>query len=287
MASLAPAIPAAGRGGSARPLRPWRLGALGTLAGRRLALSARTPREIIVPLVNPVVFALVIAPALAKLIGNRAGFDYLTYAAIGTVGLLVPLNTLFAGIGVIIDRQTGAQRDLLAAPVPRGFLVLGNLLVALLTTGLQVGALLLAAGLRGAKFNVADGGVLWFGVAAGLLAVGMYGVAEILASRMEKQEDYVGVLPAVAILPYFFAGSLFPISTLPSALEAIAKVLPLTHALALARYALVDPRAGGLHEIWGAGDVTTMAARSAAVLLVFALAMTVLSIRVFSRAARH
>jgi hypothetical protein len=37
--------------------------ALSTLARRRFALSAHTPREIIVPLITPVLFALVIAPA--------------------------------------------------------------------------------------------------------------------------------------------------------------------------------------------------------------------------------
>ena len=48
----------------------------------------------------------------------------------GTVGLLIPLNTMFSGLGVIVDRENGAQRELLAAPVPRSFLVLGNLSVA-------------------------------------------------------------------------------------------------------------------------------------------------------------
>jgi ABC-2 type transport system permease protein len=263
----------------------WRWNALGTLARRRFALSARTPREIIVPLVNPVMFALVIAPALAALVGSRLGFDYMTYAAIGAAGLLIPLNALFAGVGVIVDRESGGQRDLLAAPVPRSFIVLGNLSVALLTTGLQVVVLLAAVALRGAHFRISDFGIFWFAAAAALLAVAMYGVAEILANRVEKQEEYVGILPAVGILPYFFAGSLFPISTLPSWLGVIARFIPLTHALALMRYAFVDPRAGGLHDVWGSGDPTRLAAQSLAVLLVFAIAMTALSVRVFNRAS--
>jgi ABC-2 type transport system permease protein len=259
--------------------------ALAALAQRRLSLSARTPREVIVPLLNPILFAIVIAPALAKLVGNRAGFDYMTFAAVGAVGLLVPINALFAGIGVIVDRDSGSQRDLLAAPVPRSFLVLSNLGVALLTTALQVSALIVAVSLRGASFQVSSGGILWFAGGVGLLAIGMYGVAETLASRMQKQEEYVGVLPAVAILHYFFAGSLFPISTLPTALAVFAKILPLTHAMALMRYALVDSRAGGLHDIWGAGDPTRLAAQSLAILACFAVLMTVVSMRMFSRKA--
>src|SRR5438093_11922778 len=104
-----------------RPRAGLRVGnALATLTRRRFALSARTPREIVVPLVNPVLFALVIAPALNKVLGGfRSGLDYVSFVAIGTVGLLVPINTMFAGLGLIVDRDSGAQRELVAAPIPR------------------------------------------------------------------------------------------------------------------------------------------------------------------------
>jgi hypothetical protein len=46
---------------------------------------------------------------------------------------------------VIVDRVSGAQRELLTAPIPRGLLVLGNLAVALAITALQVGVLIAVA----------------------------------------------------------------------------------------------------------------------------------------------
>lgn len=113
----------------------------------------------------------------------------------------------------------------------------------------------------------------------------MYGLAETLASRIDKQEEYVGATPAVAVLPFFFAGALFPISAMPGALTAIAKFLPLTHALALMRYAFVDPTGKGLHDIWGMSNPTSEAWLSLAVVALFAAALTAISIRVFSRAA--
>jgi hypothetical protein len=103
---------------AAAPRAVSRGSALMTLARRRFALSARTPREIVVPLLTPILFALVIAPALAKMVHSTNGLDYKTYVAVGTVGLLVPLSCMFAGIGVIVDRDSGARRELLAAPVP-------------------------------------------------------------------------------------------------------------------------------------------------------------------------
>jgi ABC-type polysaccharide/polyol phosphate export permease len=114
----------------------------------------------------------------------------------------------------------------------------------------------------------------------------MYGVAETLASRIPTQEEYVGATPAVAILPFFFAGALFPIGALASGLTTVAKFLPLTHALALMRYGFVDPRGTGLHDIWGISDTTTAAWLSLAVVALFALAFGALAIRMFSRRAR-
>ncbi len=61
----------------------------------------------------------------------------------------------------------------------------------------------------------------------------MYGVAETLAAACRAQEEYIGRVPAIAIVPWFLAGSLFPITALPVGLTWVARFLPLTHALAL------------------------------------------------------
>jgi ABC-2 type transport system permease protein len=280
--TIAPPIPSTVRSISSRPKR---FTAFATLSRRRFALSAHTPREILIPLLTPILFATVIAPALARTTGAIRGADYMSFVAIGTVGLLVPISCMFAGIGVIVDRASGARQDLLAAPIPRSLMVLGNLSVALTVSAVQVVALLGAAVLRGANYQVSTSGALWFTAGALGLAVTMYAVAETLANRIPKQEDYVGAVPAIAIVPWFFAGSLFPISSLPGWLAAFAKVLPLTHVLALMRYGVLDRHASGLHDIWGMTDYTTMAALSLAVVAAYAIGFVALSIRVFNRAA--
>jgi ABC-2 type transport system permease protein len=281
IATTAPAPVALGRPAK----RVGRLSAFATLSRRRFALSASTPRELLVPLLTPILFAVVIAPALAKMVGLGNGLDYKTYVAVGTVGLLVPLSCMFAGLGVIVDRDSGARRELLAAPIPRPLLVFGNLSVALVVSALQLAALIVSAVLRGANFHTSATGILWFLGATLAFVVFSYGLAETLANRIPKQEEYVGAVPAFAILPWFLAGSLFPIKALPAGLAAFAKILPLTHALAVMRYALVDPHGTGLHDIWGMSNPTAEAALSLAVVAAWAVALTLLSIRVFNRAA--
>jgi len=258
------------------------LGSLVTLARRRFQLTVRTPRELVVPLVTPILFALVIAPALKDALHTSAGYESLV--AVGTVGLLIPLNTMFSGLSVIGDREQGAQRELLAAPIRRSLLVFGNLVVALAITGFQVVTLLAFALARGIDFNASGSGIIWFVASAVLFAVGMYGVAETLASRVPKQDEYISRVPAIAIVPWFLAGSLFPISALPEWLTWITKFLPLTHGLAVMRYGLLGD-ASGLHNIWGAHDATAMATLSLLVVAAFATLMVSIAIRTFTRAA--
>jgi ABC-2 type transport system permease protein len=265
-----------------RSPRARRLSPLATLAQRRFQLTARTPRELVVPLLTPIMFAAVIAPALMTALHTAASYE--AFVAVGTVGLLIPLNTMFSGLSVIVDRESGAQRELLTAPIPRSSLVLGNLVVALATTSLQLAVLIAVALARGIHFDATAGGVLWFVGAAGLFAVGMYGTAEILAARVPKQEEYIARVPAIAIVPWFLAGALFPITALPTFLTWVAKFLPLSHALALMRYGLLQD-SSGLHNIWGMSDPAAMAALSLGVVGGFAILLSFAAIRVFTRSA--
>lgn len=176
-----------------RPRRVHAAGALITLARRRASLTASNPRQILVPLLGPAILAMVVAPALKVATGGlRSHIDYESFVGVGTVGLVVPLSCIFAGLSVIVDRHSGAQRELLAAPVPRAYLVLGNLIVALVLSAFQVVVLIGLAALRGASFQITASGLGWFVAAALLFTVFMYGVAETLASRVAKQEEYIG-----------------------------------------------------------------------------------------------
>jgi ABC-2 type transport system permease protein len=257
-----------------------RLDALRALTGRRLSLSLRNPRAILLPLATPLLIALVIAPALAKVAGPVNGIDYMTYLAIGTAGLVVPVSAMQAGLGVIVDRKSGAQPDLLAAPIPRPFLVAANLLAALVASGLQLAALVSFSIIRGAAFHASVAGLAWFAAAAVALAVATYGIAETMANRIGEEEEYVNTIPTIGIAPWFFAGSLFSIHALPGWLTLVAKLLPVTHAVALMRYG-AGLHAADLHAIWGLTDPTVMAALSLGVLVLYAAGFMYLAVRVF------
>src|SRR5437016_11354723 len=159
------AAPVTGRPRAARSV----LSPVATLARRRSQLTIRTPRELFVPLLTPILFALVIAPALKEALHTSAAYE--SFIAVGTIGLLIPLNTMFSGLSVIVDRDSGAHRELLAAPIPRPMLVFGNLAVAMAVTAFQVVALIGFALVRGIDFHASAAGITWFVATAVLFTV--------------------------------------------------------------------------------------------------------------------
>ena len=158
---------------------------------------------------------------------------------------------------MIVDRHSGAQRELLAAPVPRAYLVLGNLAVALVLAALQVTVLIGLSALRGGEFHITGDGVAWFaGRRAAVHRVHVRGRRDAgQPGRQARRTTSARFRPSRSCRSSS-PGALFPIGAMPGALSTIAKFLPLTHALALMRYALVDPSGKGLHDIWGMSNVT-------------------------------
>jgi ABC-2 type transport system permease protein len=267
-----------------RPFSSRPVAAAPTLARRRLALTVRSPRALVVPLLTPVLFALVIAPALANTIAQPAARTaYMTFVALATAGLLIPLNCMFSGLGVIVDRQQGAMRELLVAPIRRGAILAGNMAAALALTALQLAVLIGASALRGAHYQTSVR-TLWFVAAALVFAVFMYALAEVMSIRLPSPEEYIAAVPAIAIVPFFFAGSLFPITALPHWLGALAKALPLTHALALFRYGMTGTSGvRALHNIWGLSSAPEMAVLSMAVLLAYGAVVVTAALRLFAK----
>jgi ABC-2 type transport system permease protein len=257
---------------------------LGTLYVRRLRVTTKTVSGVVGQFLTPVLWVLIVAPALDTALGGfNPTIDYYTYVAVSQATFIVPFTAMFNGLNVIVDKDFGVMRELLVAPVRRPLIPLANSLAVLTIALAQVVVILGLSELRGAELHSSATGLLWLFGAAGLLTLGIYGIAEVLALRISRQEAYGPLIPAIGVTPYMLCGALFPISVLPTGIEWFTKLSPWTHALAVMRHGVMQGTDSGLGDIWGLGSETTMAALSLGVLALFAAATLTLAIRVFER----
>jgi len=260
------------------------LAGLGTLYVRRLRVATKTVSGVIGQFLTPVLWVLVVAPALDTALGGfNPSIDYYTYVAVSQATFIVPFTAMFNGLNVIVDKDFGVMREMLAAPVRRPLIPLANALGVLTIALAQVVVILGLAEIRGAELHTSPTGLAWFFAAASLLTLGMYGIAEILALRISRQEAYGPLSPAIGATPYMRCGALFPISVLPAAIEYATKLSPWTHTLALMRHGMMQGSDSGLADIWHLHSEATMAALSLGVLAVFAATTLTLAVRVFQR----
>jgi hypothetical protein len=155
---------------------------------RRLRVTTKTLSGTIGQTVLPVSWILVIAPALDKALGGfNPNVDYYTFLAVAQVTFIVPFTAMFNGLNVIVDRQFGITRELLVAPISRNVIPFANA-AGVTTVALLQSALILGLGVvRGATFTTRWTSGFFVIPCVIILTVGIYGIAETLALRINRQ----------------------------------------------------------------------------------------------------
>jgi ABC-2 type transport system permease protein len=258
---------------------------LGPLYRRRVAISVKGPLALAGQMITPILWVLVVGPALAHTFGGFApGVDYFTYISVGQIVFVLPFSAMFAGLAVIFDRDWGILRELLVAPIRRSTIPVANTAAVLTIAAGQFALIVGLAVARGAHFHTNPIRFTIALVAAGLLTACIYGLAEFLAYTITQPQVFGTLIPAIGATPYVLCGAIYPIGALPDGIRQLAWILPWTQCLDLLRYGLMGDKASGLHEIWPFHNATVDAMLSLTVLVLFAAATQTLNHRRFARA---
>jgi ABC-2 type transport system permease protein len=134
---------------------------------------------------------------------------------------------VFAAIPLVSQREKGILKRLNATPLLRATLVGSNILMRLLIALVQT---LLILGVGAVLFSVAIIGNL--AVAAGLIVLGaltFLSIGYLIASYARTEESANALVSVVQFPLMFLSGIFFPITFMPSWLQPIASLLPLTY----------------------------------------------------------
>lgn len=210
-----------------------------------------------------------------------AGADaesYRRFMLPGVLGMVILFSAMLAALTTALDREFGAIRLLLIAPVRRTTLVLGKIAGSTVVALVQAGILLLllpvlAIDPEPQRLVLLVGAMTL--TAAALSALGM-----VLASTIRSLETFSGIMNFVNFPMLFLSGALYPVRVLPSPLQAASQVNPLTYGIDLMKHALFGRDLGARYsaELPVAADVAVLVAT-------FVLALG-LAVALFDREAR-
>ncbi len=167
--------------------------------------------------------------------------DYFTFISSGMIVVFAVFQGMFSGVSIIFDKRLGYMDRLLVAPIPRISIWASKVLAVTVRLTILSGLLFGTAVALGMKLKpdltILDLFEAW--LVTMILGVGMasfYAVVSFYASNQEV----VFALSNLINLPLMFTSSaMFPVEQMPSWLQKIAKVNPVTYAANLVRYNLI------------------------------------------------
>lgn len=218
------------------------------LAGRSLR-RLRDPKMLVLSLVQPMIMMTLFSQVfrgIAASPGFPAGVNYIDYLLPAIMVTTACQAAMWSGAGLATDLKNGALARFRTLPISMSSVLIGRSVFDLLRSAIQLIVLAVAAA---ALYGYSPaGGIAGTAVAVLIgLAVGT-GVSWVflaLASWVRNVE-LMQMLGFLVIFPLMFASSAFvPIAGLPSWLQVVATLNPLTYAIDAARsWALADPSLG-------------------------------------------
>lgn len=188
------------------------------------------PTELLTRVVQPVLWLLVFGEVLSTVRAIPTGnLTYIEFLTPGILAQSVLFIAIFYGIAVIWERDLGIVHKFLASPTPRSALVLGKALSAGVRGLSQALIIYLLAVLLGVHLRW---GVLEI---PGVLVLVMLGAAVfstlslVIACLVRTRERFMGIGQLLTMPLFFASNALYPVSLMPTWLQAIAGGNPLTY----------------------------------------------------------
>ncbi len=203
------------------------------------------PTELLTRAVQPALWLVVFGEVFAQLKAIPTGYtSYLDFLAPGILAQSVLFVAIFYGIAAIWERDLGIIHKFMVTPTPRTALVLGKALAAGVRALSQVVVIYALAFLLGVHINWSILALLGVIVIVFLGAALFATFSLIIAALVRTRERFMGI-GQLLTMPLFFASSaIYPISIMPSWLQPVAVVNPLTYMVDAARVMMVVPGIG-------------------------------------------
>jgi len=236
-----------------------------SLLKREYLRWARAPMWIVAGLMTPILYLLLFGQAfnLGKLVptsvpGAQAGLtaallgapDYFSYFSVGMVGLVAVTSALFAGTGVIFDKQLGIMQRTIATPVRRSTIFASSLIfrgaLVVLPIFIVLGLALAFAhvpGLVGLTITQSVGaiGVGEVFLAIFVLAIAFTSLFLAFGFLFARVESYFGAVNLLNLPILFTSNAMYPQTIMPGWLQTVSMFNPVSMAVNVMRENLFAP----------------------------------------------
>ncbi|OHY33708.1 multidrug ABC transporter permease [Cylindrospermopsis raciborskii CENA302] len=189
------------------------------------------PSDLLIRAVQPalwlIIFGQVFSRARAIPTGDIPYLDFMTPGILAQSGLFMAIFT--GGMTLIWERDLGIVHKFLAAPIPRAAIVLGKGIGSGVRCCSQVIVIYLLALLLGVNLNHNPIAFLQVLLVVFLGAGCFCTFSLIIGCLVRSRERFTGIGQLITMPLFFASNAIYPISLMPSWLQLISHLNPLTY----------------------------------------------------------
>jgi len=257
---------------------------LWALTNRDLRKWYTNPIQLLVSLIQPIVWLGLFGKALnfgSFIAGSGASpaqqsqilqkffgtTSYFSFLSCGMLAFIVLFTSAFSGMSVVFDRRFGFLNKALSTPVARGAIVMGKVLQSVGRSLVQSAIILVIAVLLGmdtSHFTVQ--GIVGTFFVIFLMGIGLSALFTMLALRSADWQTQMAIINLLNLPLLFASNALFPKTIMPTWLQDLVMVNPVSYANDATRQLLI-----------GATTATSLA-MDFAVLISFAVILSAIGI---------
>jgi ABC-2 type transport system permease protein len=166
--------------------------------------------------------------------------DYFSFLAVGMLSFIALFTAMNGGMSIVWDRRLGFLNKLLSTPLARGVIPMAKVLSATIRGLVQSAIVLLIAILLGLDLShVTFFGIVGTFTALFLMMLGLSSLFVMLAVRSTSWESQMAIMNLLNLPLLFASNALFPAKLMPSWLQPVVRVNPISYATDVSRQLLL------------------------------------------------
>ncbi len=193
-------------------------------------------------LARPLLWLFIIGSGMSRIVQPQEIVSYRQFMFPGVLGLVVLFSSITSALSTVYDREFGAMRLMLVAPIPRFTIVIGKIISGAVLSVFQGVLLLIWLPIVGIQTGWSQLLLIIASLIVVSLAISSLGM--LLATRIDSLENFAGIMNFVVFPMFFLSGGLYPIKRLPEVLQTVIYLNPLTYGIDLFKHVLLGQTAG-------------------------------------------
>lgn len=175
----------------------------GALVSRQIKDWYKSTLLFVLSLVQPIIWIVLYGLSFPRVPFPGVSTNYFSFLSVGMLGFVVLFASIFSGMAIVFDRQSGFLRKMLVTSVSRTNIVMSYVVSTVLKALVQVAILTVVAVLLGMQTSnfTAIGLVATF-IGEGLLAVGLSAFFTMLGILSADPNVQLAVMSFIS-LPFF------------------------------------------------------------------------------------